>query len=31
MMADPRFNARCEMPFDGKHMIYLGFVPILQD
>lgn len=30
MMTDPRFEALGEMPFDGKRMIYSGFVPILQ-
>lgn len=30
MMSDPRFAELGEMPFDGKRMIYSGFVPILQ-
>ena len=31
MMNDPRFDQETNpMPFDGKRMIYGGFVPILQ-
>jgi uncharacterized protein YbaA (DUF1428 family) len=31
MMNDPRFDPKTNpMPFDGKRMIYGGFVPILQ-
>jgi uncharacterized protein YbaA (DUF1428 family) len=30
MMADPRVKALGEMPFDGKRMIFGGFVPILD-
>jgi uncharacterized protein YbaA (DUF1428 family) len=31
MMNDPRFDPKSNpMPFDGKRMIYGGFVPILQ-
>jgi uncharacterized protein YbaA (DUF1428 family) len=29
MMTDPRFEALGEMPFDGKRMIYSGFVPVV--
>jgi uncharacterized protein YbaA (DUF1428 family) len=29
MMSDPRFEALGEMPFDGKRMIYSGFVPVV--
>ena len=30
MMEDPRMEQFGEMPFDGKRMIYGGFVPILN-
>ena len=30
MMADPRFAALGEMPFDGKRMIFSGFAPIFD-
>lgn len=30
MMTDPRFTALGEMPFDGKRMIYSGFVPVVD-
>jgi uncharacterized protein YbaA (DUF1428 family) len=30
MMNDPRFAALGEMPFDGKRMIYSGFVPVVE-
>lgn len=31
VMADPRMNPQeSEMPFDGKRMIYGGFVPFIQ-
>jgi uncharacterized protein YbaA (DUF1428 family) len=30
VMADPRMQPRGEMPFDGKRLIYAGFVPILD-
>ena len=32
MMADPRMQALGdEMPFDGKRMIYGGFIPVLDE
>ncbi len=30
MMEDPRFAALGEMPFDGKRMIFSGFVPVVD-
>ncbi|MDA5192966.1 DUF1428 domain-containing protein [Govanella unica] len=30
MMSDPRMKAFSDMPFDGKRMIYGGFVPLLD-
>ena len=30
MMADPRFEEMGEMPFDGKRMIFSGFVPVFD-
>ena len=30
MMDDPRFEALGEMPFDGKRMMFSGFVPVVQ-
>jgi len=30
MMSDPRMKAMGDMPFDGKRMIFGGFVPILE-
>lgn len=30
MMADPRMKALGDMPFDGKRMIFGGFVPIFE-
>ncbi|MBV8402364.1 MAG: DUF1428 family protein [Acetobacteraceae bacterium] len=30
MRSDPRIKAVSEMPFDGKRMIFGGFVPILD-
>lgn len=30
MVADPRFAEMGEMPFDGKRMIFSGFVPIFD-
>ncbi len=31
MMSDPRMQAIGEMPFDGKRMIFGGFVPIMDE
>ena len=30
MMEDPRFEALGEMPFDGKRMVFSGFMPVVQ-
>jgi uncharacterized protein YbaA (DUF1428 family) len=31
MMADPRFDPKTNpMPFDGKRMIFGGFVPLVE-
>lgn len=31
MMEDPRMQAMGEMPFDGKRMVYGGFMPVVDD
>lgn len=31
MMADPRMKEMENMPFDGKRMIYGGFVPVVDE
>ncbi|OYW48424.1 MAG: hypothetical protein B7Z10_12110 [Rhodobacterales bacterium 32-66-7] len=31
MMADPAMTTGMEMPFDGKRMVFGGFVPILTE
>jgi hypothetical protein len=30
VMKDPRMDAASDMPFDGKHMIFGGFAPVVD-